>query len=428
MTALNTLSDQELTSLHGRATDLYETFKGRGLALNMARGKPSPEQLDLSESLLAQPGEGNHAAADGTDCRNYGGGQGLPEARALFSALVGASPENTVVAGNASLSLMHDHIVFSLLKGNPDSPEPWRDVGTIKFLCPTPGYDRHFAICEEYGIEMIPVPLGADGPDMDRVEALAAEDPAVKGMWCVPKYSNPTGTVYSDDVVNRLATMPTAAPDFRVFWDNAYAVHHLTAERIEIANLIEACREASHPNRALVFASTSKITLAGAGLAIFGSSEANVKWLLTRTGTRTIGPDKINQLRHLALLPDEAALHSLMDRHREILAPKFEAVQEAFGRLLTDPGVATWSRPKGGYFVSLDAPSCATRAIELAGAAGVVMTPAGAAFPYAKDPEDSNLRIAPSFPSLDEVEQAAEGIAVSVLLAAAERELRARRR
>ncbi len=423
MSALSNLDDQSLQALYQRTTERYEAFKARGLALNMARGKPAPEQLDQVNALLGLPGTERFTAADGTDCRNYGGGQGLPEARALFSRLIGAAPENTVVADNASLALMHDHVVFSLLKGTPDSAEPWGRSDAIKFLCPVPGYDRHFAICEEYGIEMINIPMTDEGPDMDRVETLVADDPAIKGIWCVPKYSNPTGAIYSDSVIRRLAAMNTAAPDFRIFWDNAYTVHHLTDERIEIANLIDACAAAGNPNRALVFASTSKITFAGAGLGILGSSEENVRWYLGLAGKRSIGPDKVNQLRHLALLPNEDALMRLMDGHRALIAPKFDAVYEAFDRVLGEHNVASWTRPKGGYFISLDTPEgCARRTVELAKEAGVVMTPAGATFPYGQDPEDRNVRVAPTFPDIDEVRQAAEGIAVSTLLAATERE------
>ncbi|HKJ94727.1 MAG TPA: aminotransferase class I/II-fold pyridoxal phosphate-dependent enzyme [Gammaproteobacteria bacterium] len=427
MSSLKDLSDEQLADLAGRVTGLYETFKQRGLNLNMARGKPAPEQLDLVEGLLDLPGRGRHEASDGTDCRNYGGLQGLSEARALLSRLVGASPDNTIVAGNASLALMHDNVVYSLLKGTPDSRRPWIREEAVKFLCPVPGYDRHFAITEAYGIQMIAVAMGDDGPDMDHVEQLVANDPGIKGIWCVPKYSNPTGAVYSDEVVERLARMQTAAPDFRIFWDNAYAIHHLTGERIEIANLIDACERAGHANRPLAFASTSKVTFPGGGLAVFASSAENIKWYLALAGKRSIGPDKVNQLRHLAALPDESSLHALMDRHREIIAPKFDAVHEAFDRLLTEPAVATWTKPKGGYFISLDAPAgCARRAIELAKDAGVTMTPAGAAFPYGKDPNDRNIRVAPTFPSIDEVEQAAEGIAYSVLVAAVEQEKRSR--
>jgi DNA-binding transcriptional MocR family regulator len=423
MSELTDLSEADLRALHERARKEHEAFKGRGVKLNMARGKPAPEQLDLSERLLALPGEGEHTASDGTDVRNYGGLTGLPETRKLFADVLGVDPERVLVAGNSSLSLMYDNVAFSLLLGNPDSPEPW-SRGPAKFLCPVPGYDRHFAICEEHGIEMINVPMTEDGPDMDEVERLVKDDASVKGMWCVPKYSNPTGAVYSDEVVRRLAAMETAAPDFRIFWDNAYVVHHLTEERIELANIVDACAEAGNPNRPLVFASTSKITFAGAGMGAFTSSRANVDWLLARLGKRMIGPDKVNQLRHAKLLPDVDALHRLMDAHRAILAPKFQAVVETFARMLSEPRVATWTEPKGGYFISLDVPpGCAKRTAELAKEAGIVMTPAGAAFPYKRDPEDRNLRIAPSFPSLDDVKQAAEGIALSALVAATEKAL-----
>jgi len=421
MIQLADLSDSDLKALHERVRAQYEAFKGRGLALNMARGKPSAEQLDLAESLLDKPGTGHHTASDGTDCRNYGGLEGLPEIRELFAGVLGAKPEQVIAAGNASLTLMHDHIVFSLLKGNPDSDQPWERGGPVRFLCPVPGYDRHFAVCQEYGIEMINVPMGPDGPDMDRVEELVAADPAVKGIWCVPKYSNPTGAVYSDEVVQRLARMETAAADFRIFWDNAYAVHHLTEERVEIPSLLEACERAGNPNRALVFGSTSKITFAGAGVALFAGAQANREWFLQCMSKQTIGPDKINQLRHAQLMPDVQALHHLMDAHREIMAPKFRAVESTFDKLLSEPHVAEWTKPKGGYFISLDTPpGCARRAVDLAKEAGLTVTPAGAAFPYGKDPQDSNIRVAPSFPSLQEVEQAAEGIALCVMLAASE--------
>ncbi|MGA8260372.1 MAG: aminotransferase class I/II-fold pyridoxal phosphate-dependent enzyme [Arenicellales bacterium] len=422
MTRLTDLGKQDLDDLHAQVREQYTAFKSRGLSLNMARGKPAPEQLDLAEALLDLPGGGNHTASDGTDCRNYGGLTGLAEVRGLFGEILGAAPENVIVAGNASLALMHDHIAFSLLEGNPDSPEPW-GRGAVKFLCPVPGYDRHFTICEALGIEMINVSMDEQGPDMDEVESRVNADPAVKGIWCVPKYSNPSGAIYSDEVVHRLAEMRTAAPDFRIFWDNAYAVHHLTSERVEIANLLEACERAGNANRALMFGSTSKITFAGGGMAAVAASPANVKWLLERMSARTIGPDKINQLRHARLIPDLEALHRLMDAHRQIMAPKFGAVEDAFDRLLREPEVARWTRPKGGYFISVDGPAgTARRVVELAKDAGLVLTPAGAAFPYGRDPEDRHLRVAPTFPALEEVRQAAEGIAVCLLLAATEHE------
>jgi DNA-binding transcriptional MocR family regulator len=400
----------------------YEAFRARGLKLDMTRGKPSPEQLDLANGLLALPGNLDHFAAAGDDARNYGLLQGLPEARALFAPLLGAPPERVVVADNSSLAVMHDCIVWALLKGVPGSAEPWGKTPGIAFICPVPGYDRHFRLCEEFGIRMLPVPMTGDGPDMDAVEALAA-DPAVKGMWCVPKYSNPSGDVYSDDTVRRLAAMPTGAPDFRLFWDNAYAVHHLTENRREILNVLEACQDAGHPDRAFVFASTSKITLAGGGLAFFGSSAANVKWYLARAEKRTIGSDKLNQLRHVRFLKDRAGFQRHMDAHRAILAPKFQAVEAALEQRLGGKGLASWSRPEGGYFISLDAAEgTAGRVVELARDAGVALTPAGATSPYGVDARDRNLRLAPSFPPLKDVRNAAEGIALCILLAALEKQ------
>lgn len=421
MTILSEWSDAALRALHDRATAQYQAFQARDLRCNMARGKPAAEQLALAERLLELPGRDNYLASDGTDTRNYGAGRSLPEARALLAPLVGATPDNTLVEGNSSLALMHDHLAFSLLKGNPDSPQPWCREAKVRFICPVPGYDYHFNMTEEYGIEMIPVALHDDGPDMDAVEALVADDAAIKGMWCMPKYSNPTGAVYSDAVIERLARMTTAAPDFRLFWDNAYAAHHLTPERVEIANILPACERAGHDNRALVFASTSKITFPGAGIAAFASSPANMQWFIGKTGKRSIVPDRINQLRHLALLPDQAALRALMDDHRRLIAPRFDAVHTAFEYWLAEPALATWTRPRGGYFISVHTPAgCARRTIELAGMAGIEMTPAGAAFPYGHDPQDNHLRIAPTFLSLDDVEQAAEGIALAIRLAASE--------
>jgi DNA-binding transcriptional MocR family regulator len=401
----------------------YDNFRKKGLKLNLTRGKPSAAQLDLSAELLSLPGVKDFTAEDGTDCRNYGLLAGLPEARRLFSGIMGAPADQVVVSNNSSLSLMHDAMVFSLVKGTCDSPASWSKQGEIAFLCPVPGYDRHFRILEDYGIRMIPVEMKEDGPDIDQVERLAASDPSIKGMWCMPKYSNPTGVVYSDSVIERLAAMKTAAPDFRLFWDNAYTVHHLTGERVEIANILELGARHGRPNRAFVFASTSKITLAGAGLGLFAASKDNVKWLLARLTPRTIGPDKINHLRHVRFLENEQGILRLMDRHRAIIAPKFQKVLDIFGEKLAGvPGVS-WTRPKGGYFICLYVPSgCAQRVVTLAKEAGVELTPAGATHPYGKDPEDRTIRIAPTFPDLKEVEQAAEGVAACVLLAVAEKQ------
>lgn len=398
----------------------YDAFKAKGLKLNLTRGKPSSAQLDLSNDLLSLPGTADYTAEGATDCRNYGGLQGLAEARRLFAPMMRAPADQVVVANNSSLALMHDTVVYALLKGTSDSAKPWSQQGEISFLCPVPGYDRHFKICEDYGIRMIPVALAESGPDMDQVEKLVAQDASIKGMWCVPKYSNPTGTVYSATVIERLAAMKTA-PDFRLFWDNAYAVHHLTDERVEIANILEQCAKYGHPNRAFVFASTSKITLAGTGLSIFAASPDNVKWLLARLTPRTIGPDKINQLRHVRFLKNDAGIQQLMDKQRSVIAPKFQKVLDIFDEKLANIANVTWTKPKGGYFISLNVPKgCAKRVVALAKNAGVELTPAGATHPHGNDPDDRTIRIAPTFPELPEVAQAAEGVALCVQLAIAE--------
>ena len=400
----------------------YDAFKARGLKLDLTRGKPSPAQLDLSAGLLSLPGAEDYLAEGGVDCRNYGGLQGLVEVRRLFSGMMGAPAEQVVAANNSSLAMMHDTIVYALLKGTCDSNTPWSKQGEISFLCPVPGYDRHFTICQDYGIRMIPVAMKEDGPDMDEVERLVADDGSIKGMWCVPKYSNPTGTVYSDATVERLAAMKTAAPDFRLFWDNAYAVHHLTSRPVEIANILELSARHGHPNRPFVFASTSKITLPGAGLALFAGSKDNVKWLLARLVPRTIGPDKINHLRHVRFLKDNEGIEKLMDAHRALIAPKFQKVLDTFAEKLSGVADVSWTRPKGGYFICLEVgKGCAQRVVSLAKEAGVVLTPAGATHPYGKDPDDRTIRIAPTFPELAEVAQAAEGVTICVLLAAAEK-------
>lgn len=427
VTVLAIRDNEEMTTITAAPTATrqqiqaaYDAFQAKGLKLNLTRGKPSSAQLDLSNELLALPGSSDFNAEGATDCRNYGGLQGLAEARRLFSGLMGAPAEQVVIGNNSSLALMHDTVVFALLKGACDSAQPW-SKDDIAFLCPVPGYDRHFKICEDYGIRMIPVALTDSGPDMDQVERLVAQDASIKGIWCVPKYSNPTGTVYSDAVIDRLASMKTAAPDFRLFWDNAYAVHHLTDERVEIANVLELCAKHGNPNRAFVFASTSKITLAGAGLSLFAASPDNVKWLLARLTPRTIGPDKVNQLRHVRFLKNEAGIQQLMDKQRSVIAPKFQKVLDIFAEKLSHIPNVTWTKPKGGYFISLDVPKgCAKQVVALAKDAGVELTPAGATHPHGNDPDDRTIRIAPTFPGLPEVAQAAEGVALCVQLAIAE--------
>ncbi|MYM37548.1 aminotransferase class I/II-fold pyridoxal phosphate-dependent enzyme [Duganella sp. FT50W] len=392
----------------------YHAFQQLGLKLDMSRGKPAPAQLDLSNALTeALP---TYLAADGTDARNYGGGVGLPEARALFAELLDVPAAQVVVDSSASLSLMHDVIVYALLNGVPGHA-PWvREP--VTFLCPVPGYDRHFAICEARGIKMINVPMRDDGPDMDVVEKLVAEDASIKGMWLVPKYSNPGGAVFSDAVVRRLAAMPTAAPDFRLLWDDAYRFHHLGERKLVVADILRACAQAGHPDRAIVFASSSKVTWAGSGVAALAASPANIAWWSKHAGFRSIGPDKINQLRHVRFLKDLPTVEALMERHRQLLKPKFDAVLAQFQALLGDvPGVS-WTAPQGGYFIDLVTPDgAAKRTVALAKEAGITLTPAGAAFPYGIDPHDRHIRIAPSFPSLDEINQAARGIALSLRVA-----------
>ncbi|SEU02747.1 aminotransferase class I/II-fold pyridoxal phosphate-dependent enzyme [Nonomuraea wenchangensis] len=391
----------------------YDALVQRGLSLDLTRGKPSPRQLDLSDDLLKLPT--SYRAADGTDGRNYGNLQGLAELRELFAPLLQVPAGQLVVGGNASLALMHDTVVHALLSPVPGAERRWVEEPEITFLCPVPGYDRHFTICERLGIKMVPVPMTADGPDMDVVERLVAGDASVKGMWCVPKYSNPTGAVYSDETVRRLAAMPTAAPDFRIFWDNAYAVHHLTDSPVELADLLALAVEAGNPDRVFVYASTSKVTLAGSGVSFFGSSPANVEWFLRNTAKQSIGPDKINQLRHVEFLRDPAGVEAHMRKHAALIGPKFELVDKVLSERLG--GLASWTSPKGGYFISLEVPHAA-EVVAKAKAAGIALTPAGATHPYGKDPEDRTIRIAPTYPELEELEQAIEGLAVCVRLVA----------
>ncbi|MFE1577677.1 aminotransferase class I/II-fold pyridoxal phosphate-dependent enzyme [Streptomyces fradiae] len=429
----------------------YAALKARGLALDLTRGKPSPAQLDLSTGLLDIGAADLGPAGAGADHRNYGGLTGLPELRAIFAEVLRVPVEQLLAVGNSSLALMHDTLVHAVLFGVPGSGRPWGAERTA-VLCPVPGYDRHFALCEKFGLEMIPVPMRDDGPDMDEVERLAAADPGVRAIWCVPTYSNPTGAVYGEETARRLAALPAAAPDFRVLWDDAYAVHHLTDEHdaheahrapeaheaheahdqptrpdgattpAPAPGILALCAEHGHPDRAFVYGSTSKITFAGAGVAFLGSSPANVEWLTGHLSRRTIGPDKLNQLRHARFLRDAAGLRAHMARHRALLRPRFDLVERVLRERLGGLDGATWSRPRGGYFVSLDVPDgCARRTVELAAEAGIRLTPAGATFPYGRDPRDRNIRIAPTYPALDELETAMEGLAVCVLLAALER-------
>lgn len=396
----------------------YDRLLAGGLKLDLTRGKPSPEQLDLSNALLALPGESDYRDAAGTDLRNYGGTDGLPELRAIFGELLGIPVAQLLALGNASLTIMHDVIVHALLHGVAGGT-PWREAD-VAFLCPVPGYDRHFSICEALGIRMIPVPFVDGRLDLEAIRAMVASDETIRGMWCVPMFSNPTGVSYSREEVETLVSMPAAASDFRLFWDNAYAVHVLGEEFPEVYDVLGLAAAAGHADRPFVFASTSKITYPGAGVAFFGASADNVEWYRGHSFAQSIGPDKLNQLRHVRLLRSADGVRAHMQRHRAIVAPRFRAVLEILERRLS--GVATWSEPEGGYFISLEVPEgTAARAVALAGQAGVAITPAGATFPYRSDPRDSNIRLAPTFPSLADLTAAIEALSTCVLLAAEEK-------
>ncbi|GFG87007.1 aminotransferase class I/II-fold pyridoxal phosphate-dependent enzyme [Mycolicibacter algericus] len=419
--SLQNLSRADLAAQHESYQRAYAELQAKKLSLDLTRGKPAPEQLDLANGLLALPGIDDYRADDGTDTRNYGGLHGLTELRAVFGELLGIAVPNLIAGNNASLEFMHDVVVYSMLHGGVDSPRPWGQEAAVKFLCPVPGYDRHFAITETLGIEMISVPLREDGPDVDLIEELVAADPAIKGMWTVPVFGNPTGITYSWETVRRLVQMATAAPDFRLFWDNAYAVHTLTTEFPHQVDVLGLAAAAGNPNRPYVFASTSKITFAGAGVSFFGGSLGNIAWYLQYAGKKSIGPDKVNQLRHLRFFGDADGVRLHMRRHQEILAPKFALTAEILQNRLGESKIASWTDPKGGYFVSLDVlPGTARRTVALAKDAGIAVTEAGASFPYRKDPDDKNIRIAPSFPSTDDLRNAVDGLATCALLAAAE--------
>lgn len=418
MDALPRIDPLEASRRRTQLTARYHGFQSREIALDMTRGKPCPEQLELSQGLLDCLGRGDYKAMDGSDCRNYGGLDGLPEAKALFAEYMGVAPEEIVIGGNSSLGLMHDVMTWAWVYGTAAGSAPWCRQPPVRFLCPSPGYDRHFSICEHLGIEMLPVGLRGDGPDMDAVEALVAADASIKGIWCVPKYSNPTGEVYSDEAVERLARMPTAAADFRIFWDNAYAYHHLGSGPARLADILSACRKAENPDRALLFGSTSKISFAGGGLAFMAGSKTSMGWARHHLGFQTIGPDKLNQLRHLRFFREMDGIAGHMQRHAAILKPKFDVVQEVLAGELGGKGIAEWTRPTGGYFISINThDGCARRVIQLAAEAGVKLTPAGSTYPYRKDPCDRNIRIAPSFPAVADIRTATEVLAVSLELA-----------
>jgi aspartate/methionine/tyrosine aminotransferase len=417
MNDITRLDRTALLALRSELRKRYEDFKARNLALDMTRGKPAPEQLDLAMGMLAPEICRQYVSTGGADYRNYGGLEGISEARALFAEYLDVAPDEIIVGNNASLKMMHDTVMGGLVFGMVDSEIPWGRLPAIKFLCPSPGYDRHFAICEYLHIEMMPIAMDENGPDMDTVEKLVAGDDTIKGMWCVPKYSNPSGITYSEAVVDRLAAMETKAKDFRIFWDNAYTAHHLTDTPAVLKNILATCKEAGHPERVFLFGSTSKISFAGAGVAMMAASRKNIDFLLGKLKFQTIGPNKLNQLRHVHFFKDLDGLTAHMKKHAAILKPKFDAVQQVLDAELRGKNIATWSRPRGGYFVSIDTmDACARAVVELAAAAGVKLTPAGATYPYGKDPRDRNIRIAPSYPSAADVRTAMELVTICIQL------------
>lgn len=422
MTDFKKLDDQERRDIRAELQQRYQKLKSRQFVLDMTRGKPCSEQLDLALGMLAGEIGKAYRTEDGLDCRNYGGLDGIPPAKALFSEYMAVAPDELLIGGNSSLNLMHDTILRAMIKGVMADAPPWGQLPKTKFLCPSPGYDRHFSICQYLGIEMIPIEMSDNGPVMDAVEDLVAADDLIKGIWCVPKYSNPTGIVYSDDTVERLANMKTKAADFRIFWDNAYNVHHLVDKPAALKNILSVCKRAGNPDRVLMFASTSKISFAGAGLAMMAGSQANLNWVKKQMAFQSIGPDKLNQLRHVIFFKNMAGIEAHMQKHAVILKPKFDAVQNILATELDGKHIARWSRPQGGYFVSIDTlEGCATAVIKMAADAGVKLTPAGSTYPYKTDPQDRNIRIAPSFPPLEDIQNAMELVAICIQLVSLEK-------
>ena len=415
------LEQDELVRIYHSLQKQYEAYCHRNLKLDMSRGKPGADQLDLCGAMMNCLAKDDYMSSNNIDCRNYGGVDGIPEMTQLFADILDIDRDEVVVGGNSSLKMMFDNIAVNVSHGVRDGV-PWQQQGTIKFICPVPGYDRHFSICQYFHIEMIPVEMTPDGPDMDTVERLVASDPLIKGMWCVPVFSNPDGYVYSDEVVRRIANLKPAAVDFRIYWDNSYTIHHFSGERPVIPNILRECEKAGNPNMPLIFTSFSKISFPGAAVAAIASSKSNCDFIRKRLTIQTIGPDKLNQLRHVRFFKDLNGVLAHMEKMAEILRPKFEVVLGTLQTELSGKGVATWTTPSGGYFVSLNTEEgCAKRTVALCKDAGIVMTGAGATFPYGKDPLDRNIRIAPSFPPIAELKTAMEVFCVCVQIAAIEK-------
>ncbi len=419
------LSREELLKLREQLEGAYEDAKGKGLKLDMSRGKPSAAQLDMSREFLdTLNSDSEMKSENGLDVRNYGAMDGIPEAKRLMGQIMGVPAENVIVCGNASLTVMYDTVSRSMTHGVLGST-PWCKLDRVKFLCPVPGYDRHFAVTQHFGIEMINIPMTPQGPDMDMVEKLVSGDESVKGIWCVPKYSNPQGYTYSEETVRRFANLKPAAEDFRIYWDNAYAVHHLYEDRQDtLPDILSLCAEAGNPDMVYEFCSTSKITYAGAGISAVAASKANLDDIKKTLTLQTIGFDKVNQLRHVRYLKDMEGVKAQMKRHADWMRPKFDAVLAVLDKELTGLGIGQWTRPNGGYFISFEAmEGCAKAIVAKCKEAGMVLTEAGATYPYGKDPKDSNIRIAPSFPTPQEMEQAAELFVLCVKLVSVEKVL-----
>lgn len=416
------MSVEELSVLKAELTKQYEDVKGKGLKLNMARGLPSAEQLDMEADFFdtLHP-ESDFYSEAGIDCRNYGELTGITEARKLMADMMEVSPDEVIVFGNSSLNIMYDTVCRSFALGVCGST-PWCKLDKVKFLCPVPGYDRHFAITEQFGIEMVNIPLHDDGPDMDMVEEYVNNDPAVKGIWCIPKYSNPSGITYSDEVVRRFANLKPAAEDFRIYWDNAYTIHHLyNGKEAELLEILEECKKAGNPDMVFKFCSTSKVTFPGSGIAALAASENNLAFVKKIITIQTIGHDKLNQLRHVRYFKNIDGMKAHMKKHAAIVRPKFELVVDVLKKELEALEIGTWTNPNGGYFISFNSlPGCAKRIVAMCKDAGVTLTGAGAAYPYKKDPEDSNIRIAPTYPSMEELAKALEVFVICVKLASVE--------
>lgn len=415
-------SVEKLEELRKELTAEYEAYKAKGLRLDMSRGKPAPEQLDLTIDMLTHCLDGDYKSENGIDCRNYGVLDGIPEAKELMMSMLDVREDEIIVGGNSSLQLMYDTIARAMLLGVLGGDKPWSKNEKVKFLCPAPGYDRHFAICESIGIEMITVPYKADGPDMDMVEKLVSEDEEIKGIWCVPMYSNPAGITYSDEVVKRFANLSPKAKDFRIFWDNAYCIHHLTDTPDKLLNVLEEAKKNGKEDMIFMFTSTSKVSFPGGGIACIGASAANINFIKSQMTYQTIGYDKLNQLRHAKFFKNADGLKAHMLKHRAIIGPKFDVVLNMLDKEIKPLGIADWHRPNGGYFVSFDGmEGTAKRIVALCKEAGVVLTDAGATYPYKNDPKDSNIRIAPTFPTVSELTTAMEIFCVSVKLASVEK-------